>query len=95
MSLAPTSVTAGVREAVRGAAEVVGKWLRRIREAVRVPAILAGEAGSQSVTGAVAWARKNPRRARQAMFGGLSCLAVLTIAAWPGGDDRSLLVAAV
>ncbi len=95
MSLAPTSVAAGVREAVRGAAVVVGKWGRGIRDAVRVPAVLAGEAGSQSVTGALAWARKNPRRARQVVFGTLSCLTVLTIAAWPEGDDRSLLVAAV
>ena len=88
MSLATTSVIAGVREAARSAAVVAGKWGRRIRDVAGIPAAQAHARASR-------WAREHPRRVRQALLGGMASVAAMAIVAWPGDEDRSLLVAAV
>lgn len=89
MDSAPTSVIAGVRGAARSAVTAVGRWGRRLRERVLTPTT---EARSTREAPLLAWARKHPRRA---LLGGLSGMGLLAIAFWPGGEDRSLLVAAV
>jgi len=89
MASAPTSVIEGVRGAARSAAAVVGKWGRRVHEAVLVPSDRANLGLGARL---FSWAKRNPR---QALLGGLSTLGVLAIAFWPGEEDRSALVAAV
>lgn len=90
MSLAPTSMLAGAREAVRSGAAVVGKWGRWVRDVTRIPG---PTAPARPLARVVGWARENPRRA---MFGaGASLAMVIVIGMVRGGDERSLLVAAV
>lgn len=89
MASAPTSVIEGVRGAARSAVAVVGKWGRRVREAILVPSDRANLGFGARL---FSWAKRTPRRA---LLGGLFTLGVLAIAFWPSEEDRSALVAAV
>ena len=92
MSLAPTSVLAGAREAFRSGSAVVGKWGRRMKDVIRIPhpATL-----PPPLVKASAWARANPRRALVGAGGSLAMLVALAMFPLPSGDDGPLLVAAV